>query len=51
MMSSAITGYLPKTFYTFMCPVRLDPGSMYIDVDRDLWSVVSKADQDIDEKA
>lgn len=41
LLSEGITGYNADVKYLFMTPVELAEGSMYIDVDRDVHSVMS----------
>lgn len=41
LISEAITAYSPRVKYLFMSPVDLSPGGLYIDVDRNIISVVS----------
>ena len=50
-ISEAMTGYNARVSYMFMSPVELSEGSLYIDVDRDVRSVVSRNSDTSSEKA
>lgn len=51
LLSEGMTGYNAAVKYLFMTPVELSEGSMYIDVDRDVHSVVSLTGDKNAEKA
>lgn len=50
-LSEAVTGYGPKVGYMFNSPVEVKEGSLFIDVDRDITSVVSTNSTKEKEKA
>ncbi|WP_052342721.1 transglutaminase domain-containing protein [Bacillus sp. EB01] len=49
LLSGAMTGYQLNVGYMFMAPAKIAPGGMYIDVDRNIASVVSKKGKKQDE--
>jgi hypothetical protein len=49
LLSGAMTGYQLNVGYLFMSPAKVAPGGMYIDVDRNIASVVSKTGEKQDE--
>nr|WP_263324589.1 polymorphic toxin-type HINT domain-containing protein [Neobacillus sp. Marseille-Q6967] len=51
LLSGAMTGYNLNVGYLFMSPAKVAPGGMYIDVDRNIASVVSKKGDKQDELA
>jgi hypothetical protein len=51
LLSEAITGYDVKVKHMFMNPVEVNEGSMYIDVDRNVQSVISVNGDKQSEKA